>query len=264
VLKVKNRRRPNYKAIGIACIIVGLFLTGFGALFSHPYFAIRRTVVAGNSAVPTEKIRAVFEPLIGKNLFLASLDKFQVALLKSDPTLKTVTVRHLYPNGVQVRVLEREPWASVMLPDGTCYTIDRELIPFRKAETPEPELPRVLLSEPGQGKVAPVELGKLMQVPGLESVQTCLTWAGEQDNFTLESVTIDPDGKLCLNRKGGVQVRLGSERELERKLAALNLLMERRVDLKTGTQAQFVNLYAPDAPAVMPRNLSNRVRADGT
>ena len=186
----------------------------------------------------------------GVNIILLPVGRLEKAVL-TEPTFSKVTVKREWPNRVRVTVTERQPWASVQLPDGVCYTVDETLVPFRKSDEPEKGLPRVLLAPNAQGSV--VTLGKTMTAPGLADVSACLNWANARADFPLETVAIDPTGKLCLNRVGGVQIRLGSRQELERKLGTLDLLLARRPDVRDGSGVEYVNLYAYDAPAVMAR-----------
>ncbi|GAB4465583.1 MAG: hypothetical protein OHK0029_36330 [Armatimonadaceae bacterium] len=266
VRKVRNRRRPNYRVIGWSFVAAGALLLGAGTLLSHPYFAVREVVVQGNRQISTQSIRSVTTKAYGTNLFLAPTENLR-AQLQKEPTLEKVAVKRELPNRLRVVVLERQPWASVQLPDGACYTIDRNVVPFRKTPKPEAGLPRVQLSpqqKAGKDGAYTVALGVRMEAPGLKEVHQCLTWATEQPEFVLDSVAIDPTGKLCLNRKGGVQVRLGTAKDLERKLSTLDLLLKKRSDLKSGNAALYVNLFACDAPAVMLRSEQDGKRGKQT
>jgi cell division protein FtsQ len=236
-------------SLGVSSVCLVSVCVG-AALFS-PRLAIRKVTVEGNAAVATPKLMARVKNVYGQNIVRLSSARVKEAIL-AEPTVETVTLRRELPDKVSITVVERQPWASVQLPTGDCYTIDEKLVPFRKGDKPEKGLPRLLLS-PDEKQPATVTLGKPMTAPGLADVSRCLAWADSEPGFQLESVSIDPTGKLCLNRVGGVQIRLGSQTDLPRKLNALGLLMERRPDLKTGTEVAYVNLYAYDAPAVMPR-----------
>jgi cell division septal protein FtsQ len=246
-----NRRKINWWRVALGVSSVCLVGVCIGAALFSPRLAIRTVTVEGNASVPIPKLMARLKHVYGQNIVRLSSAWVKEAVL-AEPTIETVTLRRELPDKVRVTVVERQPWAAVQMPTGDCYTIDEKLVPFRKSERPEKGLPRLVLS-PGETPIKPVKLGEAMTAPGLADVSRCLTWARSEPGFTLESVSIDPTGKLCLNRMGGVQIRLGSQTDLSRKLNALGLLMERRPDLKTGTEVAYVNLYAYDAPAVMPR-----------
>lgn len=249
-----NRRIPNYKAIIGGIFLAGIFITGIGMLLKHPKLEIQTVAVQGQNAISEDWVLAQLNEGKGKNLFLAPVGKLEKALLR-EPTFEKVAVRRVWPNKLMAQVTERQPWASVQLPEGGCYTIDANLVPFRQTEQPEKGLPRLILSAQ-KDTTQKVTLGKTMTAAGLSEVYRCLAWADTRSDFPVESVTIDPTGKLCLNRKGGVQVRLGSELDLDRKLETLDLLIARRPDLKASAEIAYVNLYAFDAPAVMPRVVS--------
>ena len=249
-----NRRIPNYRGIIGGIFVAAVFATAIGFLLKHPKLEIQSLAVQGQQAISEEWVLKQMKEAKGRNLFLAPVGKVEMALLK-EPTFEKVAVRRVWPNKLVAQVTERQPWASVQLPDGGCYTIDEKLVPFRQTEKPEKGLPRLMLSTQ-EDRSKPVALGKTMTAAGLSEVYRCLAWADARADFPVESVSIDPTGKLCLNRKGGVQVRLGSELDLDRKLETLDLLIARRPDLKASAEIAYVNLYAFDAPAVMPRVVS--------
>ena len=133
-------------------------------------------------------------------------------------------------------------------------------MPFRVFPgVPEANLPLVTVATHSASAGKPVGkpvLGAINTAPGLSDVSACLDWSKEQGtNFPVEKVTIDNVGKLCLNRAGGMTVLLGPGMDLEEKLRTLSLLLSKRTDLRGSapTQIAQVNLYAYDAPALVPR-----------
>jgi hypothetical protein len=95
-------------------------------------------------------------------------------------------------------------------------------------------------------------LGKPLVAPGIDTVSRCLAWSTAQ-RFILDAVEIAPDGKLCLNRKGGLQIQLGTGVDLDKKLNALGVLLQRKPDLRDTQDIAYVNLFAYEAPAIMSR-----------
>jgi hypothetical protein len=56
-------------------------------------------------------------------------------------------------------------------------------------------------------------------------------------------------------------VRLGSETDLEKKLYALGLLLKQQPALCTAADIAYINLFAYDAPAVLPRKVASSARS---
>jgi hypothetical protein len=127
--------------------------------------------------------------------------------------------------------------------------VDETLVAFRKDRTPPPDLPLIVLVDPAGP--AP-RLGKQIQTPGIQPAKKCLLWAASHPHFPLTKISVDPGGKLCLNRDNGAEVRLGTGKDLDKKLNALALLIQQRPDVRAGNFA-YMNLYAYDAPALHPR-----------
>ena len=254
-----NRRRPNYLK-GILFTLTGvLAVECVAALLFSPRLAVRTVDIRGNTSVPTKQIETLVGKVQGQNIVRLAVGKIHDAVLR-EPTIEKVSIQRVFPNTVRVTVTERQAWASVTTPTGDGYTIDSKLVPFRKAATPEAGLPRLVLAAAPEKLLAPVTvLGRPMTAPGLAEVSECLEWAKARPDFPMETVTIDPTGKLCLNRKGGTQVRLGSATDLPRKLNVLALLMQRY----NIADAAYINLYAYDAPAVMPKSAVATASAQG-
>jgi cell division septal protein FtsQ len=173
------------------------------------------------------------------------------AAVGAEPEVESTEIyRDFLHTTVRVVVKERTPWACVQTADNICYTIDRKMVPFRTADVPPVGLPLLKLS----GASGKVPLGKPMTALGLPQVSRCLAWARERTDFPLDAVTIDSEGKLCLNRAGGARFLLGSGQDLDRKLKSLETLLEQRSELRSATNVAYVNLVAYDAPAVRMRS----------
>jgi hypothetical protein len=254
-----NRRRRNWPRLLLGWAISALAVECIAALLFSPRLAIRSVAVEGNSTIPTARILALAGKIQGQNIVRLAAGRIRTGVLR-EPTVETVAVRRVLPNAVRIVVKERQQWASVLLPDGACYTIDPHLVPFRRTPEPEKGLPRLKLGV-AEGKPAPVVLGKPMTAPGLAQVSACLAWARTEPDFRLDAVAIDPSGKLCLNREGGVQVQLGSETDLDKKLYALGLLLQQRPSLRTAADIAYINLFAFDAPAVLLRKVASAARS---
>jgi cell division septal protein FtsQ len=249
----RNRRRINVPRLLLGWATAALLVECAAALLFSPRLWVKRIIVEGNRSVPSTVIRARLK--VGDQ---ANMVRFPVKQLRTaaeaEPEVESAEIHRDFLHGaVRVVVKERTPWACVQTPDNTCYTIDRKLVPFRTADAPPVGLPLLKLSEIS-GKVP---LGKPLTAPGLTQVSRCLTWARERTDFPLDAVTIDSEGKLCLNRAGGARFLLGSGQDLDRKLKSLETLLEQRSELRSATNVAYVNLLAYDAPAVRMRSDSD-------
>lgn len=177
--------------------------------------------------------------------------------LEQEPAVAHAEVHRRLPSTIIVRVQERVPWATVKV-GGVCYTIDKDLVPFRKGRTPPAGLPLVVL----EGRETGLRLGKRVYDLGVREATECLQWAAARDDFPMTTVRVDQTGKLCLNRDGGAEIRLGSAMDLGKKLDTLASLLAQREDVAKGDFA-YINLYAFDAPAILPKPpVGDRPRSD--
>ncbi|MBC8134816.1 MAG: FtsQ-type POTRA domain-containing protein [Fibrella sp.] len=264
----QNRKRINWAKLLLNTALVSLGIEVVAALMFSPLLRIKTVAVAGNVTVPTERLAKRLAIAPDTNLLELLYKKGQLLqAVRAEPTVETVTIEPRYPDGLSVVVTERQPFAAVKFDSepGKWYTLDKNRVPFRVFDgMPEANLPLVSVATRGEAAGKPAVkplLGKACAAPGLSDVGACLTWAKEQGvNFPVEKVTIDNAGKLCLNRAGGMTVLLGPGMDLNEKLGTLSLLLSKRTDLRGSapTQIAKVNLYAYDAPALVPREESEQ------
>jgi hypothetical protein len=242
----RNRKRVNVPRRVLLWASAVLAVECVAALLFSPRLWVRRIIVEGNRVVPAPSI--VQRMALGDhtNLIRLPTRRLRSVILAAEPRIGDVEIHRRLPDTVRVVVTERMPWACAQIADGSCYIIDRDLVPFEAADVPPVGLPLLKLS---QATVRPA-LGKPLTEPGLDQVSGCLAWARSRPDFPLDAVSIDADGKLCLNRAGGAIVQLGSARDLDKKLRSLELLLGRRPELRDPARVAYVNLFAYDAPAV--------------
>ena len=267
--RAKQRaNRPNHRKVDWARVLLrvataGLCVEIVAALLFSPRLWVRSVSFAGNATVPTERLAARLAVPANANLltFLTRSRKL-LAVLRAEPGVARVLIRPTLAPGLAITVRERTPFAAVKFDSdpGRWYTLDARRVPFRVFDAlPEAGLPLVSVATRGAvsaTSAAKPMLGRVCDAPGLADVGTCLAWATAQGaNFPVEKVSIDNAGKLCLNRAGGMKVLLGPGLELSDKLNTLSLLLNKRMDLRGSapTTIAAVNLYAYDAPALVPR-----------
>lgn len=243
----RNRLKPNIPRILLRSTLVLLAAECAAALLFSPRLWVRTLRVEGNHTVAAARIfeRTGLRPQTN----LVSLNTGRIRRrVEREPSVASAEVIRRLPDTLIVHVRERTPRATVKIGD-VCYTVDETLIPFHKDRTPRPDLPLIVLAE-GSGKA--LLLGKQIQTRGIQQAKKCLVWAASNPEFPLAKVTVDPGGKLCLNRSNGAEVQLGTGKDLDKKLNALALLIQQRPDVRAGNFA-YMNLYAYDAPALHPR-----------
>jgi hypothetical protein len=267
-----NRKRINWGKLLLQVASVALCVEVVAVLAFSPRLRIKTVAIEGNGTVPTERLTKRLAIAPDTNILQLLYKRGQLLqAVRAEPTVEAVNIEPRFPDGLTVTVTERKPFAAVKFDSdpGKWYTLDKNRVPFRAFDgLPEANLPLVSVATRGgtggKQSLKPV-LGKVCNAPGLADVGACLAWAKEQGvNFPVEKVTIDNAGKLCLNRVGGMTVLLGPGMDLNEKLETLSLLLSKRMDLRGSapTPIAMVNLYAYDAPALVPREDGDQT-ADG-
>jgi cell division septal protein FtsQ len=248
-----NRRRVDRLAVAVQLAAIFLGLEAAAVLLFSPRLAVQSVQVEGNTSLPSGDLVRRLGIAPGANIVRLPTWKLRKAVL-TEPAVESAEIHRAFPGTVRLVIAERKPWATVCLPTGKSYIIDDKLIPFREVSSASPELPKVTLAMPAAGNVAaPVTLGKALTAPGLDVVSRCLNWATAHQ-FPVSAIALSPDGKLDLNRTGGLEVQLGTGTDLDKKLKALSELLVRKPDLRTGNDVAYVNLFAYEAPALLPRS----------
>ncbi len=94
---------------------------GYQTLTSSPQFAISNISLTGNKTVPEHELRQWLGPVTGENIFLLNLEDLSTKLA-GHPWIRTASVRKAFPQGLQVHVEERTPYARIQM-DGE-YVLD--------------------------------------------------------------------------------------------------------------------------------------------
>jgi len=246
----RNRRRPNYARAALRLAVVALVGVCAWAVFRSPRLWVRMVRVDGLQTVRAERVLERLNLRPRTNIVALPAHRLEETL-EREPAIARATITRRLPDYVFVTVRERRP-AVCIKRNRVFYTADSGLVLFRKERVPDPALPLIVLRTDPAAVVSEPRLGKRIFSPGLVGANKCLLWATRHPEFPLAHVVVDPEGKLCLNRKGGAQIQLGSGTDLTKKLNMLALLLRRRDEVRTGAVA-YVNLYAHDAPAIFPR-----------
>lgn len=241
-----NRRRINWPrrllvaallTLAVECVVVALL---------SPRFAIRKLTLQGVESLSPALVREQLTLEPGQNLLLAPTSTWE-RQIERIPGVASASVERQLPGTIRIVVEERVPWATLRTKDGRWHTIDSSFTPFRVRATPEQNLPRILASDIAPWEVVP---GMPISSPGLPTAQLCERWSRAHRELPLTQIEIDPRSKVCLNRVGKVPIHLGTGEGIRQKLTALEKLLAARPDLSYSTDIAYVNLLAPDAPAI--------------
>jgi cell division septal protein FtsQ len=106
VVPRRGKKTPTLRYILLGAVSVAAVF-GLARFVSGPRFALRRFDVSGNTRARTEEVLAVAGEWTGKNL--VALDLAPIAVrLSGHPWIERVTLSKRFPDGLSVRITERQ------------------------------------------------------------------------------------------------------------------------------------------------------------
>lgn len=208
----RTSRRKRLTVLGSTLAVLAIYF-----FFLSPIFAVKDLIVDGET---TSAMRATFEELKGKNIFLVRVNWLEGALPKDNPEIKTIEIFRGLPDAIKIVVQKRTgviKWDS----GGKRYLVDDAGVVFKEGDDP---LPLVV-----DKKAVPVTLGIQIVPPEFVSfVTVALTRGAELSgvnfaDFTVNETTFALEGKT----DQGFSVFFDTTRDPERQLAALKVLLDK-------------------------------------
>jgi cell division protein FtsQ len=213
---------------------------GVGAYYAAtwPGFRARHIVVSGNRRVSTHAIAARAAIDRRTNVWLQNMAA-AAARVAAIPDIGQVTIRRGFPASLTIAVTERAPFAQVRA-GGEIAVVDRELRVLRAV--PSAALPqlivRVALPAPGQ-------FIKDERVTRLRDDYERLADA----HVVVAALRYDRFGDLAADTPRGVQLLLGDDEDLTRKIALIGPILSQTA----GRRVAAIDLRAPGTPVVVYR-----------
>ena len=111
---------PAGSALALAALLCTVFLTG--------YFDVHEIRIHGSRNLPVESLSEKAESWVGANVFTISLSEIR-EMLKSDPSVGSVTFRRRLPHKLDCYLHEREPVALINLDRMAEVDVEGVIIP---------------------------------------------------------------------------------------------------------------------------------------
>ncbi|MDA1353266.1 MAG: hypothetical protein O3A01_02195 [bacterium] len=124
-------------------IIITLTICTISISITHPFFAIKRVHYHTENFVSIDQLIPYGNSLMGKTIFCVLwLGGFKYTLSTQLPAIKTLSIRADFPNGIIIRVTEKEPWVSfvgafgsiIVAQDGTILNNPDSIVTLEKLE----------------------------------------------------------------------------------------------------------------------------------
>ncbi len=208
-----------------------------------PGFYPREIAISGNRVVTRLEIVEHAEVLPNVNMWLQNPHAI-AARVETIPYVRDASVHRIPPATVAIAITERAPYA--VLRSGTHWAlVDRDLRVLEPAAEPSATLPEFdaaagLVLDPGTQLTDPDTVGLRDDYDAIAAA-----------HVDAASVGRDKYGELIATLREGVLLKLGSEEDLQRKLALVDPIL---VQVGHGGRAlASIDLRAPSTPVVVYR-----------
>lgn len=257
-LKRREKRNQTMSVVGFfirAGMIVCVFLIAYFLLLNSS-FKVEKFEIEGNSKVSDADIITLSGISIGDNLFQTDVDaaEKQIGL---HVLIDDVSV-HVRPfHTILIEVTEKTAVAG-FVDDKTYYYIDADKTVIGESETVDDTLP--LFS--GFEIPAFISIGLQLDDSLLNTDLTIANAASSSfSGYTLEiSAQSESVNNIYLN---GVEIRLGTAKQLEKKLTALKSLVSSMSQQKLES-LEYIDISIPDEPVVKEQAVDGADTTDTT
>src|ERR1051325_10244676 len=135
---------PLALRIGVIAIIALIAFVGYRAAASASFFQIRTIETRGAARASVDDIKTVVRRDVGETgVWQADLQQLSNHLEKL-PWVRTAIVTRVLPDGIRVRITEREPKAVVRTAAGRCIWVDDEAV-YLGEMSPTDQMPAFFL-----------------------------------------------------------------------------------------------------------------------
>ena len=119
---------PIVLKVTIAIIVGGLIFASYRSAASASFFQLRKVEIQGNSRASSEDVQMAVRREVGKTgVWQTDLNELS-ARLERLPWIRTATVSRVLPDGIRVRLAEREPRAVVRMASGRFFWADDDAV----------------------------------------------------------------------------------------------------------------------------------------
>lgn len=127
-LRVIGEYLPIVLKVALALGIITVVLLGYRAAASASFFQVRRIQTRGASRASTQAIEnTVRRDLATTGVWRADLGQLS-SHLEQLPWIHTAVVTRVLPDGIRVRIIEREPKAVVRTGEGKFFWVDEDAV----------------------------------------------------------------------------------------------------------------------------------------
>ncbi len=219
---------PLALRIGVIAIILLIAFVGYRAAASASFFQIRRIETKGTARASIDEIQTVVRRDVGQTgVWQADLPELSKHLERL-PWVRTAIVTRVLPDGIRVRITEREPKAVVRTSAGRFVWVDDDAV-YLGEMSPTDQMPAFFLRGWSEDDVPAAQaenrerVGKFLELQRDWGAQGLSERVSEVNLLDLRDVRVQLAGD-----DSQIEVRLGSQDQSARLGKALTVLDAQR------------------------------------
>ena len=219
---------PLALRIGVAAIIALIAFVGYRAAASASFFQVRTVETRGASRASVEDIKnAVRHDVSETGVWRADLQQLSTHLERL-PWVRTAVVTRVLPDGIRVRITEREPKAVVRTAAGRFVWVDDDAV-YLGEMSPTDQMPAFFLrgwNEDNSNTASSENRDRIRKFLELQR-----DWSGQGISERVSEVNLLDLRDVRVQLAGDdsqIEVRLGSQDQSARLGTALNVLDAQR------------------------------------
>ncbi|MGH9970015.1 MAG: cell division protein FtsQ/DivIB [Pyrinomonadaceae bacterium] len=219
---------PVLLRLALAIAVGGLLFAGYRAAVAASFFQLRKVEIQGNARTSNEDVQNLVQRSVG-NAGVWQADLKQIgARLERLPWIRVAMVSRVLPDGIRVRILERQPRAVVRTSSGRFLWVDEDAVLLGEM-LPTDQMPPFFLRGWNE------EEGETARKENSERIKRFLTleqdWIGAGLAERVSEVNLIDIRDVRAQLAGDdsqIEIRLGSQDFRKRLQNALNVLDEHR------------------------------------
>jgi len=251
--RIRDRRRSVMRQRGrhrAAFFLVAVLLLAAAGLFlwlrSSDVFAVERVTATVTQHVGRDQIAALVSPALGVSLLRLSVGSIKESL-SGLAYVRSVEVYRRFPDTLDIRLVEYEPFARLKTEDGAVWLVAEDGRVLEKVRPPRGAgLPLVVYD----GSLT-LEAGETLPttvVTALPAVALTESADFREDLGPVERTVVSAAGTVVLVLQGGVELRLGEPAGLDYKLTVAKDIFNQY--LMDGRRIEYIDLSVPERVAV--------------
>jgi len=236
VVVKKGSNKGVWFRINVLAIFLVIAVAGIVWLFLYsPVFEVRDVSYHGKVRVPEQKLSAAEEAIVGRSMFLVSLDSLR-RLIESYPEVKKVIFKRKLFHTIDCYLIERKPVALILSP--SVYGVSEDCVLLKNDLNPDyMDLPMIT-------GLSAKELGT---EKGMEKIRKAITvlnlfkQSGFEGEIEVSEIFIrDGDVSMVIGSKGTV-IRFGKDKydKAIRKLRAVFGILAREKHFPSVVDLRF-------------------------